>query len=58
MGELQISVRWAGGPHASQLGATALYEHAGFAVESEPFKDAGIDHVWMGLRLAAESEDR
>ncbi|HMH48117.1 MAG TPA: hypothetical protein VK538_10435, partial [Solirubrobacteraceae bacterium] len=33
---------------ASQLGATALYEHAGFAVESEPFKDAGIDHVWMG----------
>jgi predicted GNAT family N-acyltransferase len=39
---------------ASQLGATELYEHAGFAVESEPFKEAGIDHVWMGLTLAAE----
>jgi predicted GNAT family N-acyltransferase len=43
---------------ASQLGATALYEHAGFAVESEPFKDAGIDHVWMGLALAPDGDGR
>jgi predicted GNAT family N-acyltransferase len=39
---------------ASQLDATALYERAGFAVESEPFQSAGIAHVWMGLTLAAD----
>jgi predicted GNAT family N-acyltransferase len=37
---------------AAQLEALALYEHAGFAVESEPFEEAGIQHVWMGQRLA------
>jgi predicted GNAT family N-acyltransferase len=33
---------------ASQVEATGLYERAGFAVESEPFEEAGIAHVWMG----------
>jgi predicted GNAT family N-acyltransferase len=38
---------------ASQLTAVALYEAAGFGVESdEPFDDAGIPHVWMGLTLS------
>jgi predicted GNAT family N-acyltransferase len=37
---------------AAQLEAVALYEHAGFAVESEPFQEAGIQHVWMGQRLS------
>ena len=36
---------------AAQLEAVALYEHAGFAVESERFEEAGIQHVWMGQRL-------
>jgi predicted GNAT family N-acyltransferase len=36
---------------AAQLAAVALYEQAGFAVESEPFEEAGIPHVWMGLAL-------
>ncbi len=36
---------------AAQLDAVALYEKAGFAVESEPFEEAGIQHVWMGLSL-------
>jgi predicted GNAT family N-acyltransferase len=36
---------------ASQLDATGLYEQAGFSVESEPFDDAGIAHVWMGRQL-------
>jgi predicted GNAT family N-acyltransferase len=36
---------------ASQLEATGLYRRAGFAVESEPFEEAGIAHVWMGRRL-------
>jgi predicted GNAT family N-acyltransferase len=36
---------------ASQLDATGLYERAGFAVESDPFEEAGIAHVWMGRRL-------
>ena len=35
---------------AAQLDAVALYEKAGFAVESEPFEEAGIAHVWMGQR--------
>ena len=37
---------------AAQLVAVALYEQAGFAVESEPFQEAGIAHVWMGLTLS------
>jgi predicted GNAT family N-acyltransferase len=37
---------------ASQLEARSVYERAGFAVESDPFEEAGIEHVWMGLRLA------
>jgi predicted GNAT family N-acyltransferase len=36
---------------AAQLAATGLYERAGFTVESEPFQEAGIPHVWMGRRL-------
>jgi predicted GNAT family N-acyltransferase len=37
---------------AAQIVAVALYEQAGFAVESEPFEEAGIPHVWMGLSLS------
>jgi predicted GNAT family N-acyltransferase len=37
---------------AAQLEATALYEQAGFSVQSEPFDEAGIAHVWMGRSLA------
>jgi predicted GNAT family N-acyltransferase len=40
---------------ASQLEARSVYERAGFAVESEPFEEAGIEHVWMGLRLTPEA---
>jgi predicted GNAT family N-acyltransferase len=36
---------------AAQLEATSLYEQVGFAVESEPFEQAGIMHVWMGRAL-------
>jgi predicted GNAT family N-acyltransferase len=36
---------------ASQLDVVALYELAGFAVESGVFEDAGIPHVWMGRAL-------
>jgi predicted GNAT family N-acyltransferase len=39
---------------ASQLDATGLYERAGFAVESDPFEEAGIAHVWMGRRLTPD----
>ncbi len=38
---------------AAQLVAVALYEQAGFAVASEPFEEAGIEHVWMARALAA-----
>ncbi|HWG08350.1 MAG TPA: GNAT family N-acetyltransferase [Solirubrobacteraceae bacterium] len=38
---------------AAQVAAVALYEQAGFAVESEQFEEAGIAHVWMGLRLSS-----
>jgi predicted GNAT family N-acyltransferase len=39
---------------AAQVAATALYEQAGFVVESGgPFDDAGIPHVWMSRRLAS-----
>jgi predicted GNAT family N-acyltransferase len=43
---------------ASQLEATGLYERAGFAIESQPFHDAGIAHVWMGLELSTDAQDR
>ncbi len=44
---------------AAQLAATGVYRRAGFEVESEPFEDAGIQHVWMGLRLTPrEAGDR
>jgi predicted GNAT family N-acyltransferase len=36
---------------AAQLEALALYEQAGFSVESEPFEEARIIHVWMGRGL-------
>jgi len=36
---------------AAQIDARALYARAGFLVESEPFQEAGIAHVWMGLAL-------
>jgi predicted GNAT family N-acyltransferase len=36
---------------ASQLYATGLYEQAGFAVDSAPFEDAGLPHVWMRRAL-------
>jgi predicted GNAT family N-acyltransferase len=37
---------------AAQLAATDVYRRAGFAVESEPFEEAGIQHVWMGQHLS------
>ncbi len=36
---------------ASQLAVVSVYEQAGFAVESDRFEEAGIQHVWMGMRL-------
>jgi putative N-acetyltransferase (TIGR04045 family) len=36
---------------AAQTVATGLYERAGFSIESAPFQEAGIPHVWMGLAL-------
>jgi predicted GNAT family N-acyltransferase len=39
---------------ASQIQVVALYQRAGFTVESEPFEEAGIPHVWMGLQLAGD----
>jgi ElaA protein len=38
---------------ASQVDAVAVYEGAGFAVESGVFEEAGIPHVWMGRTLGA-----
>jgi predicted GNAT family N-acyltransferase len=38
---------------AAQLEAAALYEQAGFSVESEVFEEAGMPHVWMGRDLAS-----
>jgi predicted GNAT family N-acyltransferase len=55
---LQLAVQRAGeSGHArarlaAQTRAKALYERAGFSVESEPFDDAGMPHVWMGRRIA------
>jgi putative N-acetyltransferase (TIGR04045 family) len=37
---------------AAQMAATGVYRRAGFAVESEPFEEAGIQHVWMGQQLS------
>jgi predicted GNAT family N-acyltransferase len=42
---------------AAQTRATQLYEQAGFSVESEPFEEAGIEHVWMGCPLARDGHD-
>ena len=39
---------------ASQLAVVAVYEQAGFAVEAETFEEAGIQHVWMGMRLSPD----
>ena len=36
---------------AAQLEAVELYEKAGFAVESDRFWEAGIEHVWMGAEI-------
>jgi predicted GNAT family N-acyltransferase len=41
---------------AAQLTATGVYRRAGFQVESEPFEDAGIQHVWMGLWLTSRED--
>jgi predicted GNAT family N-acyltransferase len=38
---------------ASQVDAVAVYEQAGFAVESDVFEEAGIPHVWMARALGA-----
>jgi ElaA protein len=40
---------------AAQLDAVALYEQAGFAVESDVFYEANIEHVWMGQMLSREA---
>jgi predicted GNAT family N-acyltransferase len=40
---------------AAQTQATLVYEGAGFAVESEPFQEAGIEHVWMGRELVGRA---
>ena len=37
---------------AAQMQATEVYSGVGFTVESEPFQEAGIEHVWMGRELA------
>jgi predicted GNAT family N-acyltransferase len=39
---------------AAQLGSQALYERVGFSVQSEPFEEAGMPHVWMGRALAGD----
>ena len=59
---LELALARAGEEHvahvrlASQIVATSLYQRSGFAVESEPFDDAGISHVWMGRALADASD--
>jgi predicted GNAT family N-acyltransferase len=40
---------------AAQLDAIGLYERAGFTVESDPFEEAGVLHVWMGCWLTPET---
>ena len=39
---------------AAQLQASELYARAGFEVESDTFDEAGMPHVWMGMRLGTE----
>ena len=41
---------------SAQVAAVALYEQAGFAIESEPYEEAGIPHVAMGLTLSERAE--
>jgi predicted GNAT family N-acyltransferase len=41
---------------AAQLVATDLYRRAGFEVESGPFYEAGIEHVWMGRALEGRDD--
>ena len=36
---------------AAQLHAIGFYERLGYAVRGEVFLDAGIEHLWMDLRL-------
>lgn len=36
---------------AAQIATVKLYERAGFTVQSEPFLEAGIEHVWMSRSL-------
>jgi len=38
---------------AAQVVSVPVYEQSGFSVESEPFEEAGIQHVWMGLDLSS-----
>jgi predicted GNAT family N-acyltransferase len=38
---------------AAQTRATGVYERAGFTIQSEPFEDARIEHVWMTRPLSA-----
>lgn len=38
---------------ASQLEVVGLYERFGFTVQSEPFEEAGIAHVWMGCAVVS-----
>jgi predicted GNAT family N-acyltransferase len=40
---------------AAQTQATSVYERAGFRIESDPFEEAGIPHVWMSCSLSAGS---
>jgi putative N-acetyltransferase (TIGR04045 family) len=40
---------------AAQVDAIELYRRVGFAVESEVFQEAGIDHVWMGRELITDA---
>ena len=42
---------------AAHIEAVDLYLRAGFAVESEPFQEAGIAHVWMGRALDPAGQD-
>ena len=41
---------------AAQLGALDLYRRVGFSVESDPFVEAGIEHVWMGRELESAAD--
>lgn len=39
---------------AAQVVATEVYRQVGFTVESDPFEEAGIPHVWMGIALTQD----